>query len=327
MFLDIGASVNSLTQSDHGLDLHVQLPEIPMVLAGHTATVPAPPAWELSWRSLHVQIKYTKKPPSLGPRLASGWASAVRAGGTPTFLVWLVPASTAPHNGGSVRARIVLPQQWHRWGAGQEATTPTKVPDTMFSAPVDLDDLDGLRRLAHVADLWTRYPVLLSTGGFDPTASMLAGTLPDPNSLEAFSIDVATAAIIAADMRYEPIDRWQRIVTECVSTAYALVFPAMGEQRILDRIGAAHQMVGMFTSPDGRFIGPDPAVAVEEPGPVVIADICASIAAAVGDERRSTTCCSSSVTRRCSASMSVGAPSPDSCHACSPRSSESLCSS
>ena len=86
--LDIGASINSLTGSDFGWDLHVQLPERPPFLDGQS--LQSRGSWPMSGDSVHVQVKYTStgRRPILNVATARSW---IRGNGV-TFVMLLQPA-------------------------------------------------------------------------------------------------------------------------------------------------------------------------------------------------------------------------------------------
>ncbi|MEE2571087.1 hypothetical protein V1638_17085 [Pseudarthrobacter sp. J64] len=80
-FLQMGASVNSLTSSDYGLDLHLQLPLVPQKFGRLESE------WALSGRTAHVQVKNMTKggSPSVEDSSVEGWVSGSKVG-SPTFV-------------------------------------------------------------------------------------------------------------------------------------------------------------------------------------------------------------------------------------------------
>ncbi|BCW48097.1 hypothetical protein StoSoilB13_04390 [Arthrobacter sp. StoSoilB13] len=76
----MGASVNSLTSSDYGLDSHVQLPLVPQKFGRLESE------WALSGRTAHVQVKNMTKggSPSVEDSSVEGWVSGSKVG-SPTF--------------------------------------------------------------------------------------------------------------------------------------------------------------------------------------------------------------------------------------------------
>lgn len=83
-FLLMGATVNSLTGSDYGLDLHVQLPLRPQKYGQLEKS------WFLSGRVAHAQVKNmtSGQDPSVSVGRIRGWIAGAEVG-TPTFVVIL----------------------------------------------------------------------------------------------------------------------------------------------------------------------------------------------------------------------------------------------
>lgn len=83
-FLLMGAAVNSLTGSDYGLDLHIQVPQRPQVYGRPTKK------WPLSGRVAHAQVKNmtSGQDPSPPVGRVRGWIAGAQAG-APTFVVIL----------------------------------------------------------------------------------------------------------------------------------------------------------------------------------------------------------------------------------------------
>jgi hypothetical protein len=81
----MGASVNSLTASDYGWDLHLHVPEEEMYFS---PTAPPEDSWVLSGRTAHVQVKRrsgSSSWPSLATETVRGWLTGTSTG-TPTFV-------------------------------------------------------------------------------------------------------------------------------------------------------------------------------------------------------------------------------------------------
>lgn len=88
-FLHMGCAVNSLTASDAGWDLHIQIPEAAQLYKA------LPETWPLSGRTVHVQVKYTSSK-SIAVYLDTlrGWVVGSKIG-VPTFLVVLFESDSA----------------------------------------------------------------------------------------------------------------------------------------------------------------------------------------------------------------------------------------
>ncbi|MDT0212064.1 hypothetical protein [Curtobacterium sp. BRD11] len=86
LLLDFGMSINSLTGSDFGWDLHAQLP-VSSTFSELAPDADAPP-WELSGRAAHFQVKSLAHGSTLSLRTDTlqQWVAASR-GGLPTFLL------------------------------------------------------------------------------------------------------------------------------------------------------------------------------------------------------------------------------------------------
>lgn len=80
--LKMGASVNSLTGSDYGLDLHIQVPLRPMSIGD------LPEQWSLSGRTAYVQVKNmtSGQSASVPPSRVRGWITGSKVG-APVFVV------------------------------------------------------------------------------------------------------------------------------------------------------------------------------------------------------------------------------------------------
>lgn len=148
-FLEMGCSVNSLTASDYGLDLHVQLPE--RVILAKDQKQP----WAMSGRTAQVQVKHstddndhTIKIPTL-----RSWVTGSRTG-IPTFLVCLFEE----------QSRYATP--WHFVDKLKEADSDvTQKASKSFgkSSTLPLNEAT----FPYLLQLWTKYPGLMLLAKID----------------------------------------------------------------------------------------------------------------------------------------------------------------
>lgn len=176
-FLHMGCAVNSLTASDAGWDLHVQVPE---EVHPHEDL---PTTWSLSGRTAHIQVKYTTKgaiPVNLST--LRGWVVGSKIG-VPTFLFVVFESE------GTSLIKYAPPWLLEERQASKQAeasivdtevTTPEpSEADAEECAPEDEIDLDskvkkkseptrsfslkntlewGPDQFGYLLQLWTRYP-------------------------------------------------------------------------------------------------------------------------------------------------------------------------
>ena len=94
--LRTGASVNGLSASDTGWDLHLHVAAQPVDLDDVDPATAGEHQWQLSGRTAHVQVKRSSKKggyPTVQLGTARGWVTGSRAG-TPTFLLYGRPGTT-----------------------------------------------------------------------------------------------------------------------------------------------------------------------------------------------------------------------------------------
>ncbi|MGA1836993.1 hypothetical protein VD659_08670 [Herbiconiux sp. 11R-BC] len=147
----LGFSLNSLTGSDFGWDLHGQMPETPLVLTGMSALTAA--SWELSARAVHVQVKSMRaaRYPQLDRRTVSAWLQASLMG-SPTF-VMIVRANVRDT---AERHRFMTPGDLDRWLRRVRDLRPPRQRITR-----DETRLLDTSQLPLVLDLWGRFPLLM----------------------------------------------------------------------------------------------------------------------------------------------------------------------
>lgn len=148
-FLEMGCSVNSLTASDYGLDLHVQLPE--QVILAKDQKKP----WAMSGRAAHVQVKHSTDDNDHSIKIPTlrSWVTGSRTG-IPTFLVCLFEE----------QARYATP--WHFVEKLKEADSDaTKKASKSFgkNSTLVLDEAT----FPYLLQLWTKYPGMMLLAKID----------------------------------------------------------------------------------------------------------------------------------------------------------------
>lgn len=142
-----GCSANYLTQSDFGLDIHVQIPQLPpkaqAFLASHNE--PKTDEWQLDGKFIHLQVKYRSDGKwypgcDIGKDLIQQWVSSSESG-IPVFLVVVDRESMAYADPSALKNYL-----WDR-------IKSFSIPDLI---PFEGDDF------LLTAHLWTYYPVLMS---------------------------------------------------------------------------------------------------------------------------------------------------------------------
>lgn len=159
--LRTGASINALSHSDSGWDLHLHLPTTPQFVSDTDEKR----TWALSGRTAHVQVKKqtSASKPKIGIGTARGWLAGTKSG-VPTFLV-------VAKNGGLFYATPAAISDWlfYRRDRSDErecATGGLRGSDPEKTA-LRLHPLDpaSIGRVLHV---WSRYPnVMLELEGLD----------------------------------------------------------------------------------------------------------------------------------------------------------------
>lgn len=142
-FVEMGCSVNSLTGSDYGLDLHIQLPERAILAKKQNES------WAMSGRTAHLQVKHSTgdNDPSIKIPTLRSWVTGSRTG-VPTFLICLY----------GEHARYAAP--WHFVDKLKEAESEEKLKATKsFSKKTTLDLNEAT--FPHLLQLWTKYPALM----------------------------------------------------------------------------------------------------------------------------------------------------------------------
>lgn len=149
LFLRMGCSVNYLTGSDYGLDLHVQMPESPTVAATMTKS------WAISGRTAHIQVKNSTSTssPSVDVPTLRTWVTGSRTG-TPTLLVCLF----------GTEKRFATP--WHFIEKLSEVDAATKQPATKSFGKRSTLKLEE-QTFSYLLQLWTRYPGLMMMARID----------------------------------------------------------------------------------------------------------------------------------------------------------------
>lgn len=148
-FLEMGCSVNSLTNSDYGLDLHIQTPERVTVAKDQKKS------WPMSGRTAHIQVKHSTSNDDHSIKIATlrSWVTGSRTG-VPTFLVCLFEE----------QARFATP--WHfvaklkEWDAAA-----VKSASKSFGKNSTLVLNEGT--FPYLLQLWTKYPGLMLRAKID----------------------------------------------------------------------------------------------------------------------------------------------------------------
>jgi hypothetical protein len=194
--LHLGASINYLTQSDSGWDLHLHLPSEPI----DVASSPPIKSWTLSGRVAHVQVKKktSRAAPKLDLETARGWVTGTRSG-VPTFLFIVDEEGNLEY---------ATPKSLSEW-IGQVSTRPERKMGTeklqtyVYTRP----------KFGRVLHLWSRYPnALLALSKLD-SALHARG---DTDCADIFEIvaDVAVGWLTFAGLTYpdEGAQDWERAV-------------------------------------------------------------------------------------------------------------------
>lgn len=162
--LSFGMSVNSLTGSDFGWDLHAQLPE------GHAFAEGSPivedldqktKSWQLSGRSAHFQIKAVSEAATLALPVDTleRWIAGSKFG-SPTFLLVHEYGLDTERKQAWLLTPFGLAASLSRGVRGAK-THSLKYSDPEFSIPF-ITTGPGRNALWARLDLWTRVPALMS---------------------------------------------------------------------------------------------------------------------------------------------------------------------
>jgi hypothetical protein len=160
--LDIGASINSLSASDFGWDLHVHLPEKAMVIGDLTeksdglekVALADLTTWEMSGYTANIQVKKQTSDwiPEVSVGTLRGWLTGSRVG-VPTFVV-IVKGERLTYL--SPHALLGLQHE----AAQQYLDDEDKIE---LSDGVEVSK----SQLSLLLYIWTRHPQIMLAGGFD----------------------------------------------------------------------------------------------------------------------------------------------------------------
>jgi hypothetical protein len=145
LLLDTGASINDLTKSDYGLDLHVQLPESVL----DSKMLLRLDRWQISSRFAHVQVK---KKTVLGTPSASvgdfkNWTDSV----VPTFVIFVRPEGITYLNPAHIESKY------------RNALNAGAVASSSLSLGGGLP-LPKERHLSELLAIWTKHHKLMRAG-------------------------------------------------------------------------------------------------------------------------------------------------------------------
>ncbi|MBT2533275.1 hypothetical protein J7E83_14330 [Arthrobacter sp. ISL-48] len=274
--LDTGASINSLTASDYGWDLHVQLPEEVLDAAMISRFGPKD-TWKLSGHVVHVQVKNqtSGSDPSVRMGTLRGWLEAV----IPTFVIIVRPE-------GMIYLSPSVLQAKH-----DRAVAKGKDEDGSVSMSGGVL-LPRDRNLGHLLAIWTKHYQVMMAGADDCGDSFdRIAALPEPDREEkarCCARDLATDISTAWLTEFDNSDRYSTEWTVPVghfSIAAAEEIIGRGEDSEKER-DAFEQEVAMAVNGqqmgdgyfDSRFskiytTSGDPSKARDD-GVKVIEDIC-----------------------------------------------------
>lgn len=185
--LDTGSSINSLSASDYGWDLHIHLPLEPFAVPRERALIKK--SWIMSGRTAHIQVKNWASTPEVNVGTLRGWVSG-GASGTPTFVV--IPSSDEP-------------SEWKYLGPGELDELLHKVSSKGDEDTVSMSNSlpfpDSV--LHHLLDLWTWNSQMTLIGRFDKVMVMQ----PGPEKAEAAynsAVNLAALLLTAWAADHEP---------------------------------------------------------------------------------------------------------------------------
>lgn len=158
-FLDMGASVNVLTGSDFGWDLHVQAP----LERVRIDEIGPEGGWPMSGRVAHVQVKNmtSGQDPKVKGTTVRGWVTGSIIG-TPTFVVVKFPDETVYVSPTGLQSLLSNWDQKNatRLSAGKKAYKKLTLA-RQHSHPFNQE------LFSWMLQLWTRHPGVLITKSFD----------------------------------------------------------------------------------------------------------------------------------------------------------------
>lgn len=157
--LDTGSSLNSLSASDYGWDLHIHLPREPFAVPSDRARIKE--SWIMSGRTAHIQVKNWVSSPKVNVGTLRGWVSGGMSG-MPTFVV--IPSSDDP-------------SEWKYLGPGELDELLQKCSSTGDEGTVTMSNILPFpdAALHHLLDLWTWNSQMTLVGRFDKVLVMQPG--------------------------------------------------------------------------------------------------------------------------------------------------------
>lgn len=186
--LDTGASLNSLSASDYGWDLHIHLPREPFAVPLDRTHIKD--SWTMSGRTAHIQVKNWMSDPTVVIGTLRGWVSSGTSG-IPTFVV--IPRSDDP-------------SEWKYLGPGELAEILDKNSSKDDDSSVSM--LDSLPfpdlELHHLLDLWTWNPRMTLVGRFDKILTMRQGPERVKATYDA-AVDLAALLLTAWVADHDPL--------------------------------------------------------------------------------------------------------------------------
>lgn len=191
MLLATGASINSLTSSDYGWDLHLQLPEVP--LAAMDEEFAKTDKWELSNRIVHVQVKgmSSNRFPTIALGAARSWVNGSYAI-APTFVV------IRKRDGTFLMSSPADIREWLR-SYSQDTNKARRSLSTCPRRPVDE------RNMTAVLDLWSLYPAVMMAVESDVVDELMSGS-PDKVLAAAKRLVVSLATAHMATYHPDRVD-------------------------------------------------------------------------------------------------------------------------
>ncbi|MEU7905335.1 hypothetical protein [Actinoplanes sp. NPDC049118] len=201
-FLHLGASINYLTQSDSGWDLHLHLPSDSIDVEDASDLR----AWDLSGRVAHVQVKKqtSTKSPGLKVSAVHGWITGTRSG-VPTFLFVV---------DGQGNFRYATPKALADW------IDLSSTPAEGESSTTKLSMFDYSRtKFRQVLQVWSRFPnALLYSGVIDDLVH--GNGVVQPAAAIDLIAEVALGWLNSAGISYTGLEGdWDRYAGEFYAAA------------------------------------------------------------------------------------------------------------
>lgn len=191
-FLLMGAAVNSLTGSDYGLDLHIQVPLRPLVYQ-QLAT-----KWELSGRVAHAQIKNmtSGQDPSTSVGRVRGWIAGAMSG-TPTFVVILKGNRRLFLSPLQIKAALRDWEKAHAGDMAKDASMKTAATDSFAPKTVTLKEESAHEfqpeAFPWLLHLWTSYPGVM----MNSQLAVQDWLFTDPNELDEHGTQFIAQVLLA----------------------------------------------------------------------------------------------------------------------------------